>query len=80
VDGNSAGGQFGIDQGRTKDLSLLDPHVFTDIALGDTVTFQFDEDSDAGEPFDRLVTTGTHHESVRVKGDGRYQFFWKGAE
>jgi hypothetical protein len=80
VNGVSTGTKIQIDQGQTWNLTALDPHVFTDIAVGDTVTFQFDEDSDAGKPFDRVVTKGTHHESVQVKSDGKYQFFWIGAD
>jgi hypothetical protein len=77
VDGRSAGGQFGIDQGQTKDLALLDPHEFPVDEIGETVTFQFTEDTDPAAQFDRPATLGKHHDFVRVKEDGRYQLFWK---
>jgi hypothetical protein len=77
VDGISAGGQFGIDQGQSKDLSLLTPHEFNDVDIGDTVNFKFTEDTDPAADFDVELTKGTHHNHVRIKSDGRYEFFWK---
>ena len=76
VDGVPAGGQFGIDQGQSKDLSLLDPHEFP-VDLGDSVNLQFTEDTDPAAEFDVEATKGTHHNFVQVKEDGRYQLFWK---
>jgi hypothetical protein len=56
VDGTSFGGQFGIDQGQSKDLAQLalavDPELLS-FDDGDTVTIEFKEDSDQCEVNDQ---------------------------
>jgi hypothetical protein len=75
VNGISAGGQFGIDQGQSKDLTTLNPHEF-DVDEGDMVNIAFTEDTDPAAEIDRPVAPGIHKERLKIKQDGDYEFFY----
>jgi hypothetical protein len=74
VNGLSAGGQFPIDQGQSRDLSRFD------FDFDGQAFVTFEEDSDPGGDttvLAALMGQGVQRREVRIKEDGRYQLFFE---